>query len=143
MAALKEYRCAAHGPFENYDALCPHGCPRAFVKQEVRTAPAYQHKKTRFVDQQLRGIAQDAGLTNLKNDPKSGTSVMHELRKGAVQNSRWLGVQHAKPGFSQRKGETAPVFDPRSAGFIPPDKPLIRPGALPQPVPKIVGTYRE
>src|SRR5579862_7318012 len=111
MAVMKEYRCAAHGPFENYDAICPAGCPRAFVKQEIRTAPSFQRKATRFVDQQLRGIAEDAGLTNLKNDPKSGTSVMQELRKGAVQKSKWLGVEHARPGFSRREGEKAPVFD--------------------------------
>ncbi len=140
MAVMREWRCAAHGPFESTHHACPKGCPKQFVTQEIRTAPAYQQKKTRFVDQQLRGIAEDAGLTNLKNDPKSGTSVMDELRKGE-QKSKWLGIEHAKPGFSRRKGEAAPVFDPRASGFIPPDKPLVQ--NLPKPVPRIVGSYRE
>lgn len=90
---LKEYVCAAHGDFEAYSATCPHGCPEKFVKQEIRTAPAYRSPKTGFTDHTLKGLAADFGLSDVKND-KAGGSVMDALRKSDDFRPRW--GQHSK-----------------------------------------------
>lgn len=89
---LKEFSCKAHGNFESYSAQCPHGCPARFVKQEIRTAPAYRSAGTKFTDSTLRTLAADYGLTNLKND-KDSSSVMASLRKGEdINTPRWSKV---------------------------------------------------
>jgi hypothetical protein len=124
MAVVKEYRCAAHGPFEGTEQACPYGCPPRFVVREFRSAPAFQAKRTRNIDGTLRGIASDFGLTDMKNDPKGGVSVMQALRSGKVQRSNWLKLNHAEPGFSSR-GDQAPVFKPESMGFQPPERPMV------------------
>jgi hypothetical protein len=133
MAALNDYRCAAHGAFESREARCPYGCPASFVKIEFNQAPAYHNGRTRNIDRTLRGIAADHGLTDMKNDPKGGKSVMESLRSGKIQQSKWLNVDHAEPGFS-RRGEPAPVFNPAGIGFQPPERPMV--ADLPKPAPK-------
>ena len=77
---LKEYVCKAHGEFESYSDRCPHGCSGRFVKQEIRTAPAFGSKSTRVMDQTTRDLAADFGLSDVRND-KEGGSVMDALRK--------------------------------------------------------------
>lgn len=141
MAILKEYRCMAHGPFEAFSSMCPRGCSARMVVREFRTAPNFQQKKTRVVDQHLRGIAKDFGLTDLKNDPKSGTSVMQELRKGRTDKSDWLQLDHAKPGFSREKDAQAPVFRPEASGFQPTPGAQAMLKSLPQPRARVVGRY--
>lgn len=139
MAVLKEFRCAAHGPFESTSARCKAGCPPSFVKQEIRTAPAYRRKNMSFIDSTLRGIADDHGLTDLKNDPKANVSVLQALTKTKdVDKPRWMSIPHAKPGFSQT-GDKAPVFDGAAQGFLPSAATGVRP---PPPRTQIVGSYK-
>ena len=139
MAIVKEWRCRAHGDFENASGKCPSGCPKSFVVQEIRTAPAYRRPgKMRWVDNQMRGIARDAGLTDMRSDGKAGISVLaadQRRKQVAAENQsrrdgsdvktypHWVDVKHAAPGFSQRK-EQAPVvsnatFGTRHANAVP------------------------
>jgi hypothetical protein len=114
MAVLREFRCAAHGPFESKYAECPHGCSPRFVTQEFRTAPNTMSRGVKNADRQLDLLAKDYRLTDLKNG-KDGESVMTTLRKNPSFTPSWGKVQHAKSGFSQR-GEQAKTFDPTSMG---------------------------
>jgi hypothetical protein len=145
MPVLKEFRCAAHGPFEGFEAKCPRGCSPRFVVREFRSAPAFKSAKTKHVDRQFRAIAKEFGLTNLKNDPKSGTSVMQELRKGvktpAEASPRWMNLEHAPPGFSRDPNAKVPVFDPSGSGFQPTEGALAVRRALPKPRPRVIGSY--
>lgn len=97
MAILKEYRCKAHGEFEAYSPKCPYGCSDRFVSQEIRTAPAYHNGRTAATDRNLRGLAEQAGLTDMRNDPKSGESVMDGVRRGNYK-SQWGKVPEGKVG---------------------------------------------
>jgi hypothetical protein len=149
MPIVKEWNCRAHGEFENASGKCPSGCPKSFVVQEIRTAPAYRRPgKMRWVDQQMKGIARDAGLTDMRSDGKAGISVRAadlrrkqvaaeaESRKSGMPNTmpHWVDVAHAKPGFSQR-GEAAPTVTAQTFGTrhqnqvpwgkIPAPRPLI------------------
>lgn len=139
MAILKEWRCVAHGIFENTSGRCKSGCPQAFVKQEIRTAPAYRRPNMGRIDSTLRMIAHDHGLTDLKNDPKANISVLQALQKTKdVDKPRWMSIPHAKPGFSQT-GDKAPVFDGKAMGFLP----SAATGVNPPPIrTKIVGSYK-
>lgn len=99
---IKEWRCAAHGPFEGPKPECGSGCPKSFIQQEFRTPPKIKSGGTKFVDQQLRGLAQDYKLNDIKND-KDGTSVMESIRKGEDFSPKFVDIPHPQPGWSQRK----------------------------------------
>lgn len=106
MAITKEYRCAAHGEFESETGACPAGCPADFVAREIRTAPAHHNGGTAHTDRELRNLAQDYGLSDLKND-KDGSSVMSCLKRPGQPASdlpKWADISktHAAPGFSKR-----------------------------------------
>jgi len=109
-----EMVCAAHGPYESTKKRCKHGCPDEWQKQEIRTAPAFRRSgNMRFIDQQLKGIAEDAGLTDLRNDPKANESVLQKAMrmkqlKAPDTMPHWGAVPHAKPGFSQNPGAEIP-----------------------------------
>jgi len=117
MGILKEYVCAAHGPFEdivNGDEMgkCPKGCSRRFVKREIRTAPAAGSVVTGRMDNLQRDLAHDFGLSDLKTNAKDGTSVMQNLRRGEDFSPRWVDTPNKMaPGWSQRgeKPSTLPV----------------------------------
>lgn len=120
MPITKEYRCKAHGPFEAFEPKCPGGkCPKSWIVQEIRTAPAYRRSgKMRFIDDQLKGIARDAGLSDMRTgDP--GESVLSKVKKTPADlMPRWGEVPHAAPGFS-REGGKAPVVSASTFGTQP------------------------
>ena len=120
MAALKEWRCAAHREFEATEPICPACKHDKFVTQEIRTAPAFRRKNMAFIDQTFREIADDAGLTDLKNDAKAGVSVLESMKKtNDFSTPRWGSLPHAAPGFSQSKDSTVPTVTAESMGFVP------------------------
>ena len=140
---LKEWRCMAHGIFENSTGLCPRGCSQMFVTREIRTAPAYERPNKKFVDQQLRGIAADYGVTNLQNDAKANLSALQiaQSKNNSEYKPEWVSIPHAPAGFS-KSGDAAPVFEPGSMGMTPSPKATATLKSLPKPKPHIVGTYR-
>lgn len=110
MAVLKEWRCAAHGAFEGPEPDCGAGCPPAFIKQEFRTPPGIKSGGTKFVDAQLRGLAQDYKLSDIKND-KDGSSVMQSIRKGEDFSPKFVDIPHPEPGWTKR-GEKPHAVSP-------------------------------
>lgn len=115
MAVLKEFRCAAHGEFESTEPVCPHGCPKRFVVQEFRSAPAVHDGTTAYTDQTLRGLADSVGLTDMSN--RNGSVMMSQrARQGPDFTPRWVDIPHASPGWSRREGERSPVVTPEQVG---------------------------
>ncbi len=96
----------------------------------------------KFIDSQLRGIAEDHGLTDLKTGSVAGESALQRMAKKTEFKPEWIPIEHAAPGFSAR-GEAAPKFAPESMGFTPSPEAGATLKNLPKPTPKIVGTYRE
>lgn len=121
MPVLKEFVCSAHGPFESFEGICPSGCSARFVTREFRTAPGIKSGKTRNTDRNLRALANDFKLPDVKCE--EGMSVMDNLRRKKYQKneqpaSAWASVPGVKPGWVQRE-EQAPTYDVRTAGVLP------------------------
>jgi hypothetical protein len=136
MPILKEYSCAAHGPFEAFEAECPYGCSPRFVSQEFRTPVGTRSDVTAKTDKTFDALASDFGMTNMGN--RGGESVMEHLRRSPQTRPTWGNVQHAAPGYSQR-GEEAKKFAPAQvAGNVP-----VASWNLPKPQPVVVGRHRE
>lgn len=139
MPTLREFRCSGHGEFEAYAPICQFCGHGHFVKQEIRTAPAFRRKNMKFIDGTLRGIADDYGLTVLKNDPKAGVSVLQALTKtNDVNKPRWVGIEHAAPGFSRTPDANVPKVSAESMGFQPTPAAKM---TLPPMKTRIVGRY--
>jgi len=123
MAVLKQWVCAVHGEYESTIMKCEDCGHAMFVKQEIRTAPAFHGRSTKFIDGQLREIADDAGLTDLRNDPKAGVSVLQAMQNkknlSDIQKPRWGMIQHAAPGFSHDPNAKVPTITAESMGFQP------------------------
>jgi hypothetical protein len=117
MSVLHDYQCLAHGVFESFEAVCPHGCAAAFVRIVFLKPPSIQHNRTKVADAAIKGLAADFGLTDIRND-KAGGSVMDQLRHAKERKDfapRWHDVPHAAAGFSQTEGAHIPVVDPQAS----------------------------
>lgn len=87
MGILKEFRCLAHGEFEEFvdgDDIpeCPLGCTPRFVMREIRQAPASRSVRTSNTDKMIGEFAQQYKLPDVKIDKHDGKSVMENLRRG-------------------------------------------------------------
>jgi hypothetical protein len=140
MAVLKEFRCAIHGEFESVSKKCSDCGNDLFVTQEIRTAPAFKGRSTKFIDGQLREIADDYGLTDMRNDVKGGVSVAQARlnRLSKVERPRWGEVPHAQPGFSRDPNAEVPKVTAESMGFV--ETPASKMNFPPPPT-QIVGRY--
>lgn len=128
MGVLREWRCYAHDlPFESTEDSphCPAGCSPKFCVQEFRTAPSIRSGGTRVADVMQRQLAQDFNLTDMKND-KDGSSVMSSTRTesggtkvvgNAPARAYWDPARFQYRQGWARRGEPAPVFNPKSAGL--------------------------
>jgi hypothetical protein len=144
MGILKEFCCKAHGPFEAIVAQdetpdCPVGCSKSRVKREIRTAPAARSAVMGTLDTQMRGLAHDFGLSDLKVGRDDGKSVMDNLRKGETFAPHWVGVPgHLAPGWIGR-GEKPAAINP-SALYGTKDANLLSELTVPTSLPtKVVG----
>lgn len=158
MAIMKEWRCEAHGEFENTTGKCPGGCDKSLVAQEFRTAPRIRRSGAmKFVDDQLKGIAADHGLSDMRNDGKGGLSVMamenrrRQLAAAKAMDANpqdprkvggWVDVPHAKPGFS-RSGDKSPVISGADFGTRHSSDLKLGEGSLPPLKPMIVARTRD
>lgn len=82
MAVNKEWRCAAHGPFEGTTGNCPYGCVGT-ARREIRTATGINTGMVRRVDATLGKFAKEYGLGDVSN------------RNGSVANSSGMNLQTA------------------------------------------------
>jgi hypothetical protein len=102
----------------------------------------------RFIDGQFKEIAKEAGLSDLKNDPKANLSVLEVARrKQELANQqmmpRWGPVSHAAPGFSREKNPTIPVVSSTTFGTKESSISKFYESPPPPPRPHFVGKPRD
>lgn len=139
MGVLNDYECEAHGHFEAFERRCPHGCSHKFVKLVFLQPVGTRSAKTAYVDRELKQMAKDYNLPDIRND-KDGTSTMTKLGRDGKGTS-WMDIPHAKPGFS-REGGKVPTVDIKQFGADPGASPGFAPGRFGAPTPNFVGRPR-
>lgn len=144
MAIVKEWRCEAHGEFENANGKCPGGCPSDWVHREFRTAPAARSAVMGHTDRELRNLANDYGLSDIKND-KDGSSVMQSLKRpeGDIK-PKWGDISKtwSPPGWSQRGEKPQSMTVPGTFGNHLQGQNGLEGFKFGQPMPKFVGKPR-
>jgi hypothetical protein len=145
MAILKEFTCAAHGPFEEFvkqdeTPSCPKGCSKRFVRREIRTAPATRGVVMGRMDGLQKDLAHDFGLSDLKVQRDTGTSVMQNLRSGTDFSPKWVDTPRPSAGWSQR-GEKPAALPVSSFGMEAGN--ALAGANTPKSIPtKIMGSYK-
>lgn len=78
MTVLHDYKCPAHGFFESYEAVCPHGCDDV---QLVFLQPVgLKSDTTKHADSTLKQLAKDYKMGDIKS-VREGESQSHALLK--------------------------------------------------------------
>jgi hypothetical protein len=119
---IKEWECAAHGPYEAPEPSCPHGCPERFQRRVILTAPGTRSDKTKRADWAINALAEDYGYTDINNSPSRANSVAEFAKKHDKlkdQKPEWQDVPHADPGFSRDKTITVPTVTAAQFGAQP------------------------
>ena len=92
---LKEYRCLAHGEFEGYTEVCPHGCDT--VERVFRTAFSIGGQ-SKNIDKTVDTLMADYGMTDVRNNGGE-TSVMEALRRGQTDYApKWGSMPQVRAG---------------------------------------------
>lgn len=112
---VREFRCTAHDyEFESHEEQprCPFGCHPKMVIREFRTPFAIGTERAGRIDRLQRQVADDYGLTDMRNDRDS--SVMSQTRRESG------GMRKVGSGHTQReyRAEQLPQWAP--SVFRPP-----------------------
>lgn len=67
MPVLKTYKCAEHGEFDAWEQVCPH-CDA--VPRQILKPFSIKSERTKSADRNLKGLAQDFKMTNIKSTRK-------------------------------------------------------------------------
>ena len=92
MAVLHDYNCLAHGIFEGFEAVCPHGCKGPGFGSVVHLkAPGIGTQRTKNLDAITRNLANQFGLTDMDN--RGGQPVKRPdpmAAKRAEEYQEWI-----------------------------------------------------
>lgn len=128
MAVIKEWECAAHGYFDATEPRCPWGCSEQLVERVFLTPPGIGSEGTKRSDQTLRALANDFGMTDIKNG-KDGTAVAQ-------------ATPAASSGFRPTWQSLGKEFDVRGLGVQPGNALAGLQGSMKGPRPsEILGRY--
>jgi len=94
MSVLHDYLCASHGLFESYEAQCPIKFCTAELNMVFLKPVSLKSDKTKQADRNLRGLAQDFQMTDIKSTREGDTqSGYHHHQVPAEPQER-----EARPG---------------------------------------------
>lgn len=125
---LRDYKCAAHGFFESFDPVCPHGCDS--VQQVWLTPPAAMSDKTKAADGHLNRMASEFGMSDIKSTREGEAQKVAAQPQQNPFAARW-GSPKEVGNFNLRsiKGEAVSGINglkdnvnltgPRAASYIP------------------------
>lgn len=155
MAVIKEWRCLAHGPFENAKGVCEHGCTT--VIREFRTAPGLKSVKTKRSDNALERMAARYGLTDMsasKTGSVAGDRIAKQRGFGQVAGQDFAphwgelpkgGTFEVGKGVVAREGSEGGVeaavksLSRGQAESVPDDAPALPVTPRGRPMPHVVG----
>ena len=66
MSVLHDYKCAEHGFFDGYEAVCPNGCTEGVMVVYLQ-APGTRSDATKKNDKTIKQLAIDFGMSNIKS----------------------------------------------------------------------------
>ena len=97
---LHDYKCPEHGYFEAYAPICPEGCEQGVMIVHLQ-APGLLSDKTKGSDKNLKQLAMDFNMTNIKSTREGDSQAGYYTRKNAEvpkEVAEAQQVQEGRPG---------------------------------------------
>jgi len=94
MSVLHDYLCASHGLFESYEAECPIKFCTAELNMVFLKPVALKSDKTKQADRQLKGLAQDFKMSDIKSTRSGDTQSGYHQHQIPEEPE----VKEARPG---------------------------------------------
>jgi len=91
MSVLHDYLCASHGLFESYEPECPIKFCTAELNMVFLKPVALKSDKTKQADRNLRGLAQDFQMSDIKSTREGDTQAgyhHHNVPEPEVKEAR-------------------------------------------------------
>lgn len=108
MAVLKDYCCPKHGEFESREAKCPmKGC-ETDVYVLFKKAPGLKSDKTKATDSNLRNLALDFDMTDIKSTREGEHQSGYLKRKNKLSDKKFAeatAAMEAQKQQGQRPGD--------------------------------------
>lgn len=103
MAVLKDYCCPKHGEFESREAQCPMKNCDADVYVLFKKAPGLKSDKTKSTDKNLKSLALDFGMTDIKST-REGEHQSGYLKRNNKLSDKQFAEATAAMEAQQNKG---------------------------------------
>jgi len=94
MSVLHDYLCASHGLFESYEPECPIKFCTAELNMVFLKPVALKSDKTKQADRQLKGLAQDFQMSDIKSTRSGDTQAGYHHHQVPDEPE----VKEARPG---------------------------------------------
>lgn len=110
MAVLKDYCCPKHGEFESREAKCPmKGC-ETDVYVLFKKAPSFKSDKTKSTDKNLKQLAIDYDMTDIKSTREGEHQSGYLKRKNKLSDKKFAeatAAMEAQQKQGPRPGDQA------------------------------------
>lgn len=106
MGVLNDYMCSEHGIFEAWEPKCPIKFCNGDLHKVFLQPVSIKSEKTKFTDKNLRGLAQDFDMTDIKSTREGEYQAGYFTRNNSVTNKETeeaaaaLQQREARPGDS-------------------------------------------
>lgn len=104
MAVLHDYKCKKHGYFEAMEAKCPKGCVKDVMMVFLK-APSLKSERTKRNDKNIKQLADDYGMTNIKSTKAGENQNGYYTRKNKTKEK--VDVQTHDVARQPRPGDAA------------------------------------
>jgi len=94
MSVLHDYLCESHGLFESYEAKCPIKFCTAELNMVFLKPVALKSDKTKQADRQLKGLAQDFQMSDIKSTRAGDTQAGYHHHQVPAEPE----VKESRPG---------------------------------------------
>lgn len=102
MAVLKDYCCPKHGEFESREAKCPmKGC-ETDVYVLFKKAPSFKSDKTKSTDKNLKQLAMDYDMTDIKSTREGEHRTGYMKRKNKLSDKQFAQATEAMQATQQQ-----------------------------------------
>jgi len=103
MAVLHDYFCSEHGIFEGWDAKCPMKICKGEISKVFLKPVAMKSDKTKATDKNLKQLAIDYDMTDIKSTKEGEHQTGYMKRKNKLTDKQFAEATDAIQANNQRQ----------------------------------------
>ena len=103
MAVLHDYFCSEHGIFEAWEAKCPMKICKGEISKVFLQPVSLKSAKTKATDRNLKGLAQDFGMTDIKSTREGEHQTGYLKRNNKLTDKQFEQAGEAMQAAAQQQ----------------------------------------